>query len=149
MRVINPISLVMMNQEFKTTAPEEQFKDGDILETMPDLEMQNEAADFSELSLKEIIQNFQEMVDRGDQQEMYKNADVLKAAFYKTLKKEKIAIGFQVPSEDETIMTDSENEETVVSNNPFAELERGFKQLYSQYKSMRSSYVMSIEKQAE
>lgn len=149
MRVINPISLVMMNQEFKTTAPEEQFKDGDILETMPDLEMQNEAADFSELSLKEIIQNFQEMVDRGDQQEMYKNADVLKAAFYKTLKKEKIAIGFQVPSEDETIMTDSENEETVVSNNPFAELERGFKQLYSQYKSMRSSYVMSIEKQKE
>ena len=80
---------------------------------------------------------------------MYKNADVLKAAFYKTLKKEKIAIGFQVPSEDETIMTDSENEETVVSNNPFAELERGFKQLYSQYKSMRSSYVMSIEKQKE
>ena len=149
MRVINPISLVMMNQEFKTTAPEEQFKDGDILETMPDLEMQNEAADFSELSLKEIIQNFQEMVDRGDQQEMYKNADVLKAAFYKTLKKEKIAIGFQVPSEDETIMTDSENEETVVSNNPFAELERGFKQLYSQYKSMRSSYVMSIERQKE
>jgi hypothetical protein len=70
----------------------------------------------------ELIQAFQEMIDRGDQQEMYRTADVLKAAFYKVLKKEKIAIGFQVPAEDEVIISEAsaEGEDTQVSVNPFA-----------------------------
>ena len=43
--------------------------------------------DYSNKTLKEIIEIFRQMLDKGDQQEMYKNADALKAAFYKILKK--------------------------------------------------------------
>ena len=54
--------------------------------------------DYSNKTLKEIIEIFRQMLDKGDQQEMYKNADALKAAFYKILKKEKIAAGvFNLP----------------------------------------------------
>lgn len=134
-----------------TTAPMEQFKDENILETTNENELEiNNTTDFAQKSLMELIQAFQDMIDRGDQQEMYRNADVIKAAFYKVLKKEKIAIGFQVPSEDEIVITENaEGEESPVSVNPFAELERGFKSLYSQYKTLRAGYVQTLEKQKE
>lgn len=134
-----------------TTAPQEQFKDENILETTTENELDNNNTDYSQKSLMELIQAFQEMIDRGDQQEMYRTADVLKAAFYKVLKKEKIAIGFQVPAEDEVIISEAsaEGEDTQVSVNPFAELERGFKSLYSQYKSLRAGYVQTLERQKE
>lgn len=134
-----------------TTAPMEQFKDENILETTTENELEiNNTTDFAQKSLMELIQAFQDMIDRGDQQEMYRNADVIKAAFYKVLKKEKIAIGFQVPSEDEIVITENaEGEESPVSVNPFAELERGFKSLYSQYKTLRAGYVQTLEKQKE
>ena len=35
------------------------------------------------------------------------------------------------------------------ANNPFAELERTFRSLYSQYKTLRSEYLMQLEKQKE
>ena len=41
--------------------------------------------DYSNKTLKEIIEIFRQMLDKGDQQEMYKNADALKAAFYKII----------------------------------------------------------------
>jgi hypothetical protein len=131
-------------------AREEQFKDENILENTTENESDNNT-DYSQMSLMEIVQAFQEMLGRGDQQEMYRNADVLKAAFYKVLKKEKIAIGFQVPAEDEIALGEQAEEagENTVSVNPFAELERGFKSLYSQYKSLRASYVQVLERQKE
>lgn len=138
----------MMSQELNTTAPEEQFKEVDILENTQSKDSLSEYPDHSNKSLKEIIQIFQELLDRGDQQEMYKYAEGIKAAFYKALKREKIAAGFHTPIES-TEGTEKESEDNQVSNNPFAELERGFKELYSRYKTLRFSFLQTIEKQKE
>ncbi|MFA5850081.1 MAG: DUF349 domain-containing protein [Bacteroidales bacterium] len=138
----------MMSQELNTTAPEEQFKEEDILENTSSKESLTEYPDHSSKSLKEIVQIFQELLDRGDQQEMYKYAEGIKAAFYKALKREKIAAGFHISSETtEEHLVDSE--ENLVSNNPFAELERGFKELYSRYKTVRISFLQTLEKNKE
>lgn len=131
-----------------TTAPEEQFKEVEILENTQSKDSLSEYPDHSNKSLKEIIQIFQELLDRGDQQEMYKYAEGIKAAFYKALKREKIAAGFHTPIES-TEGTEVESEDNQVSNNPFAELERGFKELYSRYKTLRFSFLQTIEKQKE
>ena len=131
-----------------TTAPEEQFKEVEILENTQSKDSLSEYPDHSNKSLKEIIQIFQELLDRGDQQEMYKYAEGIKAAFYKALKREKIAAGFHTPIES-TEGTGVESEDNQVSNNPFAELERGFKELYSRYKTLRFSFLQTIEKQKE
>ena len=131
-----------------TTAPEEQFKEVEILENTQSKDSLSEYPDHSNKSLKEIIHIFQELLDRGDQQEMYKYAEGIKAAFYKALKREKIAAGFHTPIES-TEGTGVESEDNQVSNNPFAELERGFKELYSRYKTLRFSFLQTIEKQKE
>ena len=141
-----------MNQEENTQALNEQIAEEIIPEIPqnPELnpEINSEYPDHSNKSLREIIDIFQEMVDKGDQQEMYKYAEGIKAAFYKALKREKIAIGFQLPS-DNADSSEEEHDENTVSNNPFAELERGFKELYSNYKALRTSFIQNIEKQKE
>lgn len=101
--------------------------------------------DYSEMGLKDIIQSFQEMLDRGDQQELYKYSEIIKAAFYKVLKKEKIASGMFADKEG----AQDDNAEKTVSNNPFAEIERGFKELFSKYKSERAVFVQDMEKVKE
>lgn len=106
--------------------------------------------DYSAMSLKEITQIFLEMLDKGEQQELYKHAEFIKAAFYKVLKKEKIAAGLYI-QESEEIPSEGEGQDEAahVSNNPFAEIERGFKELYSRYKSGRQSYIHNLEKTKE
>ena len=138
-----------MNQEENTSALNEQFAEVNLPEIQQQTETNPEYPDHSSKSLREIIDIFQEMLDRGDQQEMYKLAEGIKAAFYKALKREKIAIGFQLPSESSETPAEEEHDENVVSNNPFAELERGFKELYSRYKTLRTSFIQNIEKQKE
>lgn len=145
--------------------------------------------DYSTKTLKEIIQIFQDMLERADQQELYKHAEELKAAFYKVLKKEKIAAGFFEAAlyEADGDATDTENAESEsaktveiadgaeaaeeasieaaevqetesapeeaaqesVSNNPFAELEKGFKSIYTEYKRKRAAYLEEMEKVKE
>ena len=137
-----------MNQEENTPALNEQFAEENLSEIPQNPELTSEYPDHSNKSLREIIDIFQEMVDKRDQQEMYKHAEGIKAAFYKALKREKIAIGFQLPSDNADSHEEGHDENTV-SNNPFAELERGFKELYSNYKALRTSFIHNIEKQKE
>ncbi len=156
-----------MIQEIKNSASKEQFKDDKSLENM---EIKDSLQEYSNFSLKELIKTFEELLQRGDQQEMYKHADNIKAIFYKTLKKEKIAAGMTMPdpmsnkanidldnssesdlddTADSEEIIDSKDELGQVSVNPFAELERGFKDLYSKYKDLRSQYVEEMERQKE
>ncbi len=137
-----------MTQEINNSAPQEQFEEDKILENPTNTDSTPENRDFSEMSLKEIVQHFQDLLERGDQHEMYKNADSIKAAFYKTLKKEKIAAGMTLPVQDEREEDESE-EENIISSNPFAELERGFKELYNRYKIERSSFLLVLERHKE
>ncbi|MDD3274029.1 MAG: DUF349 domain-containing protein [Bacteroidales bacterium] len=136
-----------MNQELNTSALNEQNSQENLPEKIQE-ESISDYQDYSAKSLMEIIEIFQQMLDRADQQELYKNADIIKAAFYKVLKKEKIAVGFHYSAETGEV-NEEESEENLVSNNPFAELERGFKELYQNYKTMRSSFIQNIEKQKE
>lgn len=125
------------------TPSEESIADDSPVSDTPvltDLDLQ----ELSSKSLKEIIQIFQGIVERGDQQEMYKYSDGVKAAFYKALKREKISSGFLAPAENVTGDEESA-EEAPVSENPFAEIERGFKSLYAQYKVSRSAYLQQME----
>ena len=105
----------------------------------------SEFPDYSTMNLKDIIQAFQDMLDRGDQQELYKNADAMKAAFYKVLKKEKIAAGVF----EESSAVEGESEEQTVSNDAFGEIEKVFKEVYSRYKESRANYVQELEKVKE
>lgn len=123
------------------------------------------AVDWTDKGLKELVDLFQELLDKGDVQQLYKYAEGIKAAFYKTLKKEKIAAGFQPavtavaqqaeqPS-DTAAPEGAEGAEAApqeaeaVSANPFAEIERGFKDLYGQYKTVRVKYVQELNQKKE
>ena len=132
--------------------------------------------DYSALSLNEIIVMFRQMLERADQMEMYKMADVLKASFYKALKRERIAAGCpvqentvletrtgdkqehndasadagDVPADMSGTQSDAQTEAIAdeaeeISNDPFAEVERGFKELYAQYKASRAKYIQEQE----
>ncbi len=115
--------------------------------------------DFSNKGLKEIVDTFKELLDGENMQQLYKHAEALKAAFYKNLRKEKIASGLVQPAETaatetpapetETPAEEEASEEETVSYNPFAEIERGFKDLYSQYKVRRAAFTQELEKQKE
>ncbi len=132
---------------------------------------QEELQSLSTKTLKEIVLLFEKLVEAGDIMEMNRHAEYFKATFYKVLKEEKIASGYQVlpgspdyvegveenePSEDpnleevaEVPAESEQSEETheEVSVNPFAEIERAFKSIYSRYKSQRALYFQNLEKE--
>lgn len=136
-----------------------------------DVISQEELHNLSSYSLKDIITLFEKLVQEGDVMEMNRQAEYIKATFYKVLKEEKIASGYQtLPGapdyvevvdesegeesaegveeqnvEQETEKSSSESEE--VSVNPFAEIERAFKAVYAKYKSRRSDYFQKLEAQ--
>ncbi|MCI1779598.1 MAG: DUF349 domain-containing protein [Bacteroidales bacterium] len=123
------------------------------------------APNYLKMSLKEIMGSFEEMIARGNQQELYKNADLIKASFYKILRKEKTEAGFYsddvagpVKVISDKVTSESEEKEEaevpsevkeVVSNNPFEEIENAFKDLYSKYKTIRAEYLEKTEKSQE
>ena len=121
-------------------------------------ELNQEFVDYSDKGLKEIVDIFQTLLEGDDVQQLYKNAEVLKACFYKNLRKEKIAAGYQAPVVDGTAGPEAEaapegeageNASEAVSVNPFAELERGFKELYGRYRAIRAKNTAEMEKQRE
>ena len=126
-----------------------------VTEPETEKETENEKTDYSNMGLKEIVDAFKELLDGENMQQLYKHAEALKAAFYKNLRKEKIASGIEQPAAAATEeAAEAEPEaapqaEETVSVNPFAEIERGFKDLYSQYKVRRAAYTQEQEKNKE
>lgn len=113
-----------------------------------------EFPDFSTKTLKEITEIFQQLLGKGDQQELYKYADALKTAFYKILKKEKIAAGvFETPAvaveKNQSEGEGSGNDLEQVSANPYVEIERGFKEMYASYRQSRAEYLRNLENTKE
>jgi hypothetical protein len=190
-------AVVDASQKVADFAKDTVKKAGDAIKTTEGMveEKTEPIVDYNNKSLKELVDIFQNLIDSGDQHELYKHAEMIKAAFYKVLKREKIASGFVAPVETASKLTeeplaeaekhegeaaqseepkaeepkaevlnaeepkaeeskaeepkaeepkaDAEKpaDEEQVSNNPFAEVERGFKTLYQQYKTMRASYL--------
>lgn len=154
-----------LNEQEHGTDNKEGTVTGGLVQEMLDV-VENEGAhetdgtqddslpDYSAKSLKEITQLFQDMLEKGDQQELYKHSELIKASFYKVLKREKIATGVYIQEQadllpDEAGAAENAEAQDKVSNNPFAEIERGFKELYNRYREGRQVYIQNIEKTKE
>ena len=110
------------------------------------------AVNYSEKTLAELIKLFEELVQNEERMKMSKEAEAIKSAFYKRLQKEKADAGLTVVepvSESEEAEAVETPVEDTVSENPFAEVERGFKDLYNKYKKERAEYNRQLEKERE
>ncbi len=137
-------------EEPKTEEPkveEPEAEEPKIKEPKAEEAEEKPVPDFNTLSLKEIVLYFEEMLERGDRHEMHKYADIIKASFYRVLKKEKVALA---QSKEEILPKDTPTTgEDEVSVNPFLEIERGFKNLYRRYRELRKVHLAQFEKEKE
>ena len=97
-------------------------------------------------TLAELVQLFEALACDEDRMAKYKEAEAIKAAFYKKLHKEKAEAGM---SASEIVESEEDSAEEAVSENPFIEIERGFKSLYNKYKVERAEYNKVLEKERE
>ena len=115
-------------------------------------EMTEPAVNYSEKTLAELVKLFEELVQNEDRMKLSKEAEAIKSSFYKRLQKEKAEAGLAT---DSVVEPDAESEEQDVetpaeeTTNPFVEIERGFKQLYVNYKKERAEYNRQLEKERE
>ena len=107
------------------------------------------AVNYSEKTLAELIKLFEELVQNEERMKMSKEAEAIKSAFYKRLQKEKVDAGLTVAEPVEAEEAEEAPVEDTVSENPFAEVERGFKDLYNKYKKERAEYNRQLEKERE
>ena len=135
-------------------------------EFIPDVEMTSDVVEsnvnYSEMTLAELVQAFEQLAANEERMKMLKEAEAIKAAFYRRLLKEKADAGIvtvaaveedaqeeeggpQEQAEDESAVQVQES----VSDNPFDEIEKGFKNLYNKYKKERAEYNRQLEKERE
>ena len=133
------------------------------VEMMPDVpesvesvieEAAQPAVNYSEKNLAELVRLFEELVQNEDRMKMSKEAEAIKSAFYKRLQKEKADAGLVTAEVAEPSDETEENAEHMqdtaeVSENPFAEIERGFKEIYNRYRKERAEYNRQLEKERE
>ena len=132
-----------MNEELNPgvqTAP-------DVLESPVVVEAEAEMPNYSEMSLAELSQLFEELAASEDRMKRSKEADAIKAAFYKRLSKERSAtLGVEEgeaavaeengePADETVVPDDVESGEQESGDsaplNPFTALENGFKAVYA------------------
>ena len=112
---------------------EEMIPDVEITSDVLDAESveNTEAAlNYSEKTLAELVKLFEELIANEDRLKMSKDAEAIKAAFYRRLQKEKAEAGIVL----------AEGEEAAVEN-PFSAIELGFKDLYNNYRKERAEYI--------
>ncbi len=98
-------------------------------------EIAESAVNYSEKNLAELVALFEELVQNEERMKMSKDAEAIKAAFYKRLLKEKSEVNVEETEEG--------------TENPFAAVEAGFKDLYNKYRKERSEFNMQLEKERE
>ena len=118
----------------------------ETVETVMTEENVESAVNWSEKTLAELVHAFEELVRNEERMKMSKDAEAIKAAFYKRLIKEKAEAGLALAEVQEE-MPESEGEDA--ASNPFTELEKGFKELYNDYKKERAVYNRQLEKERE
>lgn len=129
----------------------ETLEVSDVVESIEAMAQEEQVVNYSEKSLAELVAMFEELAKSEERMKMSKEAEAIKSAFYKRLTKEKAEAGVGEIEERE-LETEAENEVEVsqtVSEDPFAEIERGFKNLYNHYKKERAEYNKALEKERE
>ena len=176
-----------MDQEKTISAPEEQFEGTPPIETIttdpaqdseqpsiseeqsilePITEEQAKAPPathhYANLSLPEILMEFDRMLNQKDSTELMRNAEMIKSFFYKGLRKERGEKPIQ--ETHETLPEGQDDAEEIEMGEPSLDLsiqdvneeellyvneENAFKRMYVKYKSLRSEYVKQQELQKE
>ena len=98
---------------------------------------------FAEKTLAELSSLFQDLTQSVDRMKRSKEAEAIKAAFYKLLSREKTAAG-----EDGLIGDEPVSEEEAAAS-PLAAVEAAFKSLYADYKKERAEYNKEQEAERE
>ncbi len=122
-----------------------------VIETVENVE---NVVNYSEKNLAELVKLFEELVQNEDRMKMSKEAEAIKAAFYRRLQKEKADAGLvsDAVAEDvdsEAVETEDSASSDSVGDNPFVEIEKGFKNIYNTYKKERAEYNRQLEKERE
>ena len=112
------------------------------------------AVNYYEKNLSELVKLFEELVANEERMNMSKDAEAIKAAFYKRLAKDKAEAGLttvdvipdEMPEEEDAEVVEVQEEGT---NNPFADIEKGFKEIYNKYRKERAEYNRQLEKERE
>ena len=125
----------------------------DVPETVETVEIEQtveQTVNWSEKNLAELIKAFEELAASEERMKMSKDAEAIKAAFYKRLLKEKADAGYAVTEPVEEVAQGEPEVQVEASGaNPFADIERGFKELYNSYKKERAEYNRQLEKERE
>ena len=127
--------------------------DVNITSDVPEVESVH-AVNYSEKSLAELSKLFEELVQNEERMKLSKEAEAIKAAFYKRLAKDKAEAGIttvdiipdEIPEEENEDIAEETQEE---SGNPFFEIEKGFKEIYNKYRKERAEYNRQLEKERE
>lgn len=108
-------------------------------------EQMTEQNDYSSLRLGDIAALLEKLVEQEDHTELYKKAESLKAAFYRTLHREKLQLLSVQQNED--ILEEKDVEVPNENLKPFVDLENRFKSAFQKYKSFMA--VTRREQEAE
>ena len=130
-----------MSEELKPVVQEETADVAQKEEQM--VEQVAEPINYSEKTLAELTDLFQELKDSEDRMKRFKEAEAIKSAFYKKLSKEKAAAGEDSQVEEPDENTPAEESTVPMQSgpvSPFAAIEAGFKGLYMDYKKERAEY---------
>ena len=111
------------------------------------VEIAEASVNYSEKTLAELVSLFEELMQNEERMKMSKEAEALKAAFYKRLQKEKADAGYAAP--ETVVEEETEEAPEVAQDSPFAALEAGFKEQYNKYKKERAEYNKELEKERE
>ena len=131
-------------------------------EMIPDVELTSDvtevdgvaAVNYYEKNLAELVKLFEELVENEDRMKMSKEAEAIKAAFYKRLAKDKAEAGLtsvdiipdELPEEESEPVEETQEQDAA---NPFADIEKGFKEIYNRYRKERVEYNRQLEKERE
>ena len=128
----------------------------DVPETVENVNVEEtveNVTNYSEMTLAEIIRHFEVLANDEERMKKSKEAEVLKSAFYKKLQKEKFDAGLTatdiVPAEQAAEEQEVEEVVEAVSENPFAEIEKGFKDLYNRYRKEKAEFNKQLERERE
>ena len=151
--IINHITPIVMSEEI---IPDVIIA-SDVPETVENVIVEEAAENhvsYSEKTLAEIVRLFEELMADEERMKRSKDAEALKSAFYKKLQKEKFDAGLtatdivpaEQPAEEQEVVEEAAE---AVSENPFAEIEKGFKALYNGYRKEKADYNKQLDKERE
>lgn len=121
-----------------------------------DEQTEETSVNYAELTLAQLTNAFETLSADKERMKKSKEAEAIKAAFYKKLSKEKAEAGYSanVDEPDESSNVDEEAagkavEENAQKENPFEVIESGFKAIYNKFKKERADYNRKQELERE